>query len=398
MKSLLLLLVIAFGAAGCAADPEPSRAAATAVPVQTAPARLERLAAEFESGGTVRATTTTVLSSRVMSAIVDVAVKPGDRVRAGQVLVRLDTRQLAAGQARADAGLAAMVEAASTADAEREAAASALTLARASHARIATLAERKVATPAEIDAAVAALRGAEARMKGAEARRAEIASSIEAARAAARTASVDASFGAIVAPFDALVTEKLAEPGTIALPGTPLLVVEDVRRFRLEVSVDVADTATVSVGSRVPIAIAGLPALDGTVEEIAPAVDAVAHAYTIKIALPATPGLRSGLYGRARFRGADREAVTVPAASLVRRGQLTLVFVDDNGTARLRYVHVGPPVGDRMPVLAGLAKDERVVLAPPSTLADGVRLRQGSGGRVRPGQGEGGQAPTGEHR
>jgi HlyD family secretion protein len=72
----------------------------------------------------------------------------------------------------------------------------------------------------------------------------------------------------------------------------------------------------------------------------------------------------------------------------VRRGQLTLVFVDDNGTARLRYVHVGPPVGDRMPVLAGLAKDERVVLDPPSTLADGVRLRQG----------EGGQAPTGESR
>jgi RND family efflux transporter MFP subunit len=388
MKSVLLLILIALGAAGCAADPEPSRDAAPVVPVQAAPARLEQLAAEFESGGTVRATTTTVLSSRVMSAIVEVPVKPGDRVRAGQVLVRLDTRQLAAGQARADAGLAAMVEAQSAADAEREAASSALTLARASHARIATLAERKVATPAEIDAAVAALRGAEARMKGAEARKAEIASSIEAARAAARTASVDASFGTIVAPFDALVTEKLAEPGTIALPGTPLLVVEDVRQFRLEVSVDVADTAAVSVGSRVPIAIAGLPAIDGTVEEIAPAVDAVAHTYSIKIALPGTPGLRSGLYGRARFRGSDREAVTVPAASLVRRGQLTLVFVDDNGTARLRYVHVGPPVGDRIPVLSGLAKDERVVLDPPSTLADGVRLRQGSGG----------QAPSGEPR
>jgi multidrug efflux pump subunit AcrA (membrane-fusion protein) len=381
MKYVLLLLTV-LGAAGCAADPEPARDAAPSVLVQTAPARLERQAVAFESGGTVRAKTTTVLSSRVMSAIVNVAVKPGDRVRAGQVLVRLDARQLAAGQARADAGLAATLEADAAADAERDAATSALTLARASHARIATLAERKVATPAEIDAAVAALRGAEARLKAANARKAEVASGIEAARAAARNASVDASFAAIVAPFDGLVTEKMAEPGTIAMPGTPLLVVEDVRVFRLEVSVDVADTATVTVGSRVPVAIGGLAPLDGTVEEIAPSVDAVAHAYTIKIALPGTPGLRSGLYGRARFGGADRQLVAVPAGALVRRGQLTLVFVDDNGTARLRYVHVGTPAGDRIPVLSGLAENERVIVEPPPSLADGVRLRQGSGGRA----------------
>jgi RND family efflux transporter MFP subunit len=379
---LVLPLVIALAAAGCAADPESSRDDAPAVPVKTAAARLERQPAEFESGGTVRAKTTTVLSSRVMSSIVDVTVKPGDLVRAGQVLVRLDARQLAAGQARADAGLAATLEARAAADAEREAADSALTLARASHGRIATLAERKVATPAEIDAAVAALRGAEARLKAAEARKSEVARAIEASQAAARAASVDASFGTIVAPFDAVVTGKMAEPGTIALPGAPILVVEDARRFRLEVSVDVADTAAVAIGSRVPVSIAGFPALDGTVEEIAPSVDAVAHAYTIKMALPASPGLRSGLYGRARFRGADREALVVPAAALVRRGQLTLVFVDENGTARLRYVHVGAPAGDWVPVLSGMTAGERVVLNPPPSLADGARLRQGSGGQA----------------
>jgi multidrug resistance efflux pump len=100
-----------------------------------------------------------------MSAIVGVTVKPGDRVRAGDVLVRLDARQLTAGQARADAGLAAALEGAAAAEADVEGAASALALAKVSHARIATLAERKVATPAEIDEAVAALRGAEARMR-----------------------------------------------------------------------------------------------------------------------------------------------------------------------------------------------------------------------------------------
>ncbi len=106
----VLFVLVALGAAGCAADPDTSTSAQPAVPVQTAPASLERQAAEFESGGTVRARTTTVLSSRVMSAIAAVTVKPGDRVRAGQVLVRLDARQLDAGQARADAGLAAALE------------------------------------------------------------------------------------------------------------------------------------------------------------------------------------------------------------------------------------------------------------------------------------------------
>jgi RND family efflux transporter MFP subunit len=377
MKPAVYLLV-AFGVAGCAADPDTSSPASPAVPVQTVSAHLERHAAGFESGGTVRASTTTMLSSRVMSAIVDVAVKPGDRVRAGQVLIRLDARQLTAGQAGAEAGLAAALESAISAEADAEGAESALVLARASHARIATLAEKKVATPAEIDAAVAALRGAEARMKAAEARKTEIARTIDAARAAARNAAVDASFAAIVAPFDGVVTEKTAEPGTMALPGAPLLTIEDVRQFRLEVSVDAADTANVSIGSRVPVAIAGLPPLEGTVHEIAPAVDAVAHAYTIKVALPAAPGLRSGLYGRARFQGAPQQVVTVPAAALVRRGQLTLVFVDESGTARLRYVHIGTPVGDRVPVLSGLAQDERVVLNPPDALADGARIAPGA--------------------
>jgi multidrug efflux pump subunit AcrA (membrane-fusion protein) len=377
MKSALLVLV-ALTAAGCAGDPEPAGAAAPAVTVQTAPARVESVAAEFEAGGTVRARTTTVLSSRVMSSIVAVTVRPGDRVRAGQVLVRLDARQLTGGQAGADASLAAALEGATAAEADAEGAAASLALARVSHGRIARLRERQAATPAEIDAAVAALRGAEARMKAAEARREGLARTIDAARAAARNAAVDTSYAAIVAPFDGVVTEKSAEPGNMAVPGAPLVTLEDVRQFRLEVSVDAADTANVSPGSRVPVTIAGLAPIDGTVEEVAPAIDAVAHAYTIKIALPGNPGVRSGLYGRARFRGTERQHLAIPAAALVRRGQLTLVYVDDRGSARMRYVHIGPAAGDRVPVLSGLAENDRVVLNPPAGLSDGTRLTSGT--------------------
>ena len=370
MKAALLVLM-AVVASGCATDLASTVTTPPIVSVHTAVARLEPLAGEFDAGGAVRARTRAVLASRIMSPIVQVTVKPGDRVKSGQVLIRLDARQLHAGQARADAALSALLEGAAAVEAEAEGTAAALSLARVSHGRIARLAERQVATPAEIDTAVADLQAADARMKAATARRAEVASSIEAARAAARSVTLDASFATITAPFDGVVTERAAEPGSLAVPGTPLMVVEDVRQFRLEVSVDAASTTGIAVGSRVPITIDGIGLVDGVVAEAAPAVDA-AHSYTIKLSIPMAAGLRSGLYGRARLRGVAQRHVTIPLAALVRRGQLTLVFIDDHGTARLRYVHAGTPVGDRLPILSGIAENERVVLNPPATVSDGT--------------------------
>jgi RND family efflux transporter MFP subunit len=387
MKPALLVLVF-LTTAGCGTDPDPAPAGAAPVAVTTAPVRVEPVGGVFDAGGTVRARATAVLSSRVLSTIVDVTARPGDRVRQGQVLVRLDGRQLEAGRARADSSLGAAVEAHAAAEAEIAAAASALALARATHTRILTLAERTAATPAEVDAAVAGLREAESRTNGATARRSEAERAIEAARAAARSAAVDASFAVIVAPFDAVVVEKAGEPGTLAVPGAPLVTIEDVTRFRLEVSIDAADAAGIAVGARVPTTVDGLPPVEGQVDEVVPSVDAVAHAYTIKIALPSSPGLRSGLFGRARFAGGKQAQIVIPASALVRRGQLTLVFVDDNGTARLRYVHTGAAADGVVPVLAGLGERDRIVIDPPITLADGDRLRQNAGGQA----GAGGEA------
>jgi RND family efflux transporter MFP subunit len=368
-----IILLTALIAASCAADPHEDLAVPAAVSVHTAHARVEGLAEAFEAGGTIRARTTAVLSSRVMSSILQVTVKPGDRVRSGQVLVRLDARQFDAARAGADAALAAALEGANAARADSEGAAAALTLARASHERIATLRERDAATPAEIDAAVAGLRGAEARLKAAEARRAEMAGAIEAARASARASVVDASYATLLSPFDGLVVSKAAEPGSLAVPGVPLITIEDVRQFRLEVGIDAANTAGVALGLRVPVTLAGGATIEGVIEEIAPAVDA-AHAYTVKVALPPAAGLRSGLFARARFRGVETPRVVIPAVALVRRGQLTLVFIDDKGVARLRYVHAGAASADVVPVLSGLSADERVVLNPPAGLADGTRI------------------------
>jgi membrane fusion protein, multidrug efflux system len=88
--------------------------------------------------------------------------------------------------------------------------------------------------------------------------------------------------------------------------------------------------------------------------------------------LPDAPGLRSGEFGRARFGGTPRRALTIPASAIVRRGQLTSVFVVDKGVAAVRLVNLSASE-----VLAGLTESEVVILSPPAGVTDGRRVSVG---------------------
>jgi len=91
--------------------------------------------------------------------------------------------------------------------------------------------------------------------------------------------------------------------------------------------------------------------------------------------VPGDARVRSGQFGRARFRGPARQTLTVPAAALLRRGQMTFVFTAGaDGVARLRPVSIAEATGDRVELLAGVHDGERVVTNPPVTLVDGNRV------------------------
>ena len=138
----------------------------------------------------------------------------------------------------------------------------------------------------------ARLRAAEARAAGAAARAQAAVSGVEGARAASEAADTTETFSRIAAPFDGVVTEKMVEPGNMAAPGTPLMRVEDTRRFRLDVRVDESRIGRVSPGATVAVALdAGSDdaarVVDGTVTEVGRAVDADARSFLVKIELPA---------------------------------------------------------------------------------------------------------------
>ena len=315
MKSTTLLsaVVISAAVAGCSHSEAPGKPAGPTVPVTVAAAAEQDLAAPFEAGGVIRARRVAVIVSRIMADVRAVPVKPGDRVRAGQALVLLDGRELQAHRTRASASQAAVTQATALAEADRHAAEAALALARLTHQRIADLKAKNSATQGELDEAVANLRAAEARMRVADARVAEARASIESAAAGSSAADVAASYATLTAPFDGVVTEKSAEPGNMASPGQPLITVEDDRDFRLEVRLDESRAAFVHVGDEVLVRLeGGASSATGRVAEVQRTLDSGSHDFLAKIDVPTGASLRSGMYGRAVFRGATRKGLAVP--------------------------------------------------------------------------------------
>jgi HlyD family secretion protein len=363
---------IATLSAACASPSGRTTDQRATVPVVTAAAELTELASSVEAGGIVRPRMTALVASRVMAPIVDVRVRAGDRVRRDDVLVILDSRDLRADDARAKAAAIAAAESVNAAEADVRAGETAVTLARLTHERMAALQAKRSATTAELDQAAAADAAAEAQHAAAQSRLAAAGAARDAASAAAAATAVTVTYATLTAPFDGIVTERSAEPGSMATPGSPLLTLEDPTPYRLEATLDESRAAHVSRGDEVKVRLDTEPtSISGRVVEIA-RVDPSSHSFRVKIDLPAGFAVRSGQFGRASFSGPARRAVTIPSLALVRRGQLTFVFVaETDHRVRLRAVSTGDAAGDRTEVLAGLREGERVVTSPAASLSDG---------------------------
>ena len=317
----------------------------------------------IETTGTVRAAQSAQLASQVMGTITGVNVHEGDAVRRGQVLISIDEAQPHAAYQSATAGLQASQQGIAAADAD-------YALAESTMQRYQMLYDKKSVSPHEYDEVKAKLAGATARRDAAHAS----SSQAEAAVAEARTA---VGFTRIRAPFNGLVTAKLVDPGAIAAPGVPLLIVEDPSHFRLEANVDESQIGTVRLGAGVPVVLdsLGSPPITGKVVQIVPAADPASRTFTVKIDLPANPMIRSGLFGRARFPRGERQSVMVPQTALLHRGQLDAIYVvGKDEIAGLRYVTLGKPDGSDIEILSGLDSGERIVAQPADRELSGKRI------------------------
>jgi membrane fusion protein, multidrug efflux system len=246
-----------------------------------------------------------------------------------------------------------------------------LALAESTLRRYQNLYEKKSVSPQEFDEVKARQQAALARRDVAKAGQAQ-------AQAALSQARTSLDYTRIRAPFDGIVTQKKADSGTLASPGMPIFTVEDVRRYRLEVTVNENDLRYVRTGQQVSVSIDALDNanLKGKVVQIVPAADAASRTFLVKIDLPSDAHLRSGLFGRAQFSRGERQILLIPHSAVVERGQLQGIYVlDQDKVASLRYITLGKSSAAGVEVLAGLQDGEHLVAKPGAVDLNGKRIQ-----------------------
>ncbi len=374
MKKLAALLPVLLLLAACGSKPAPDRqtAEAAAVTVTTVAAVNIEVPDLYEATGTVRARTAAQISAKVMAYVREVRVQTGDHVRAGQLLVVLDDRDLASGQRQAEAGLNEARQAVSEVDNAIAAAKAQLDLTELTFNRMKDLYDKRSISTQEFDDVSMKLKVARANHQMARSKREQLQARIRQAEAAVENASITRTYAEVKAPFAGVVTEKRVEPGNLAAPGQPLLVIEQAGAYRLEAAVDESRLGSIRAGQ--PVTVTLDRTYEARVSEIVPAVDAASRAFTVKIDLPAGAAVRSGMFGRAAFPMGRRQALMTPAGAVIEQGQVQSVFVVQDGRARARLVTTGQRAGDRVEVLSGLTAGEAVIFPRPVNLVDGGRV------------------------
>ncbi|MDP2133710.1 MAG: efflux RND transporter periplasmic adaptor subunit [Sulfuritalea sp.] len=335
----LLLLALAFLLAGFL--PASSSFAA-----DTAPSAVVVQARDVDLGFPVEATVEAVrqatVAAQIAGRVLEVRVDAGQRVKQGELLMRIDAREAAGSDAAARATLAQ---------------------AAAAYERTKNLHAQKFVSQAALDQAAATLK---------------------AAQGAAAASGAGASHGTVTAPIAGVIAQRHVEVGEMATPGLPLISVFDPKGLRVIASLPQYKLAELKTSARARIEFPESGRwIDVQRIEILPTVDARSHTATARLYLPEnTEGVVPGSYARAHFVIGKAQKLTVPPAAILRRGEVTAVYVlDDTAGARLRQVRLGEAVpGGEIEILAGINPGERVSLTPLKT---GIELKAATPAAVR---------------
>ncbi len=348
-----LALALPLLALACGSD-EPKALDRPSVTAETMVVETATIPSLRGVAGTVVSSNVSPLAAKVMGNVVRVLVSEGDRVRAGQLLVEIDTREGRALTERARAGSVEVERAIDAAQAHA-------TLADATLRRYTALYERRSVSAQEFDDVKAKHAAAQAELARAVSRRDDV-------RAVSTQAQTFLDYSYVRSPIDGVVTRRFVDPGAQAAPGMPLVSVEDTRAYRVEAAVP--EEIRVTSGDPVMLELAG-QRVEARVAHVQPGVDATSRSALVKIALPdGAPPTRSGLYVRVLIAAGERQALRVSPDAVVRRGQLTSVFVvGSDGVARMRLI----TLGEDNEILSGLEAGERVV-TEPAKVKDGAKI------------------------
>jgi RND family efflux transporter MFP subunit len=337
-RAAALLLAVALGA--CSSGEPPKGVAPASAILKSAPVELREVELAHSAEAVVEAVRQSTVAAQIAGRVVELRFDVGDAVKKGDVIVRIDERA------------AAQAAAASTAQvAEAQAA---LANARVQYERSKQLLAQKFVSAAALDKAEADFKQAQARLT--------------AMLAGAGQAATERSFATIVAPYSGTVSARHIELGEMATPGRPLMTGFDPSTLRVVATVAQQQIAAIQAVGRARVEV---PSIGKWIEAksvtIIPSADPRTHTTRIRLELPEdVRGIYPGVFARAHFVIGKEPRLLVPREAVLRRSEVTAVYVlDAQGTPLLRQVRLGTANDERsIEVLAGLKPGERVALEP----------------------------------
>ena len=327
-------------------------AAQGVIQVPVVPAQVRSVGTGFELDGVVQPVRQSTVSAQAAGRIATLGVKAGDKVQAGQVLATIDDREAQAGVQRSQA---------QAAQAQAE-----LGNAQAHFDRTRALQAKGFVSAAALDTA-------QSQLKGAQAGR-------DQAGAGARQSALAQGFTRVTAPFEGWVLQTHAEAGDLAVPGKPLVTLYAPLPLRAVVQVPVSRSAQAQAAGAVEVLLQNGPGGAQWVRPVSrssvPTADAVSQTIEWRLELPADAA-RSVLPGqqvRVRFSGGQTQRMVVPGVAVLRRGELTAVYVVSGQGFVLKAIRVGVDHGpDGVEVAAGLKAGDQVALDPVRAGLAGAR-------------------------
>jgi len=309
----------------------------------------------IQVNGRTEAKQTAELSTRLMGTITRIQVKVGDQVRQGQILATISSQDIQAKRAQTNASI---VEAeAHVRNAQKD------------YERFSTLFNKQSATAKELENVTLQYKAAQARLEAAMQMRNEV--------------NALMAYSSLQAPFDGVVTSRLADEGDMANPGMPILVIEQTSQLQISATVSESELPYVKKGEMAFVEIKSLEkTISCPVIEVSPSSQFTGGQYLVRLAIPESErqSIYPGMYVRVTIDagpgykiGPGENQVLVPESSLVKKDQLVgLYTLSSQKTALLRWVRTGKTVGDQVEILSGLSPNETFILQSDKALYNGA--------------------------
>ncbi len=315
----------------------------------------------YEAVGTIRPLTESVIGAQINSQVLKVNCVPGNIVKKGQILIQLDSRQMATKLQQAREGLSVANNNLKQTHKSMDEARANLDQAQTAYNRTSKLFKAEIVPSQKLEIDKSAFLQAKARLEQIQEAQLSAKASIRKAQEIVKEAKIGLGYTKITSPANGVVAKRFIDPGDLAVVGKPLLVIQTSGALRLEANVRESLINKIIQGNEYEVKIQTIgKSVVSVVEEIVPYADPATRTFMVKAALPKTPGIYPGMFGRLLIPLGKENTLLIPEKAVIRVGQLELVNVKHNNRWQRVYIKTGRIFDKKIEVLSGLTSDETI--------------------------------------